>query len=133
MRLFLDIDGVILGKDDAQSSIVRLARRAEALLRLAIDRFDPWWLTTHSDGTIAPIVRHLAPYCPPNVLDLVQRIRPGRFKTLKTEVFADIGSDFLWSTTLRWRSSGNGLPIVVSRTTGSRCRTTVYCRPRSTG
>jgi hypothetical protein len=96
MRLYLDIDGVVLGKDSGASSEVRLARHAEDLLRLAIEAYDPWWLTTHSDGTIEPIVRHLRPYCSPSVLDLVQQIRPALFRTLKTEALADAGRDFIW-------------------------------------
>jgi hypothetical protein len=96
LRLYLDIDGVILGKDDLSSPHVCLARYAADLLRLAVAAFDPWWLTTHSDGTIDPILRHLRPYCPSPVLDLARQIRPAVFATLKTDALAGAGRDFVW-------------------------------------
>jgi hypothetical protein len=96
MKLYLDIDGVILGKDSAASPATRLAHHADTLLQLAVTEFEPWWLTTHSDGTIDPIVRHLAPYCSTATLDLVRRIRPAAFRTLKTEALVDVGPRFLW-------------------------------------
>jgi len=96
LRLYLYIDGVLLGKDNPGSPEVRLARHAETLLRLAVAAFDPWWLTTHSDGTIDPILRHLRPYCPPPVLDLARQIRPAVFVTLKTDALAGAGRDFVW-------------------------------------
>jgi hypothetical protein len=96
VRLYLDIDGVILGKDSAASPEIRLAHHADTLLRLAVAEFEPWWLTTHSDGTIDPILRHLAPYCSTATLDLARRIRPAVFRTLKTEALVDAGARFLW-------------------------------------
>ncbi len=96
VKLFLDIDGVLLGRDSAAPTAVGLARHAERLLRLAVDAFEPWWLTTHgADGTIEPIVRHLSRYCPASVLDLARRVRPAAFRTLKTEALVDAG-DFVW-------------------------------------
>jgi hypothetical protein len=125
VRLFLDIDGVLLGKDDPKSSRVCLARHAETLLQLAVERFEPWWLTTHSDGTIEPILRHLRPYSPPAVLDLARRIRPAVFKTLKTEALADAGHDFVWlddaplAVERQWLAkrglSGNWIPVDTRR------------------
>jgi hypothetical protein len=94
MRLYLDIDGVVLGKRDPTSSEVCLAHGAPDLLQLALDIFDPWWLTTHSDGEIAPIVRYLTPHCDDEVMTLVRRIPAAAFRTLKTEAL--VGTDFLW-------------------------------------
>ena len=92
VRLFIDIDGVLLGRDPGLSRTC-LAPHAEALLRLALDRFDAFWLSTHgSEGSIEPILRHLGPHCSPHMLDIVRHIRPARFTAIARTIRAGPGS-----------------------------------------
>ena len=92
-RLYLDVDGVLLGKEDPSSPIVVLARHAREFLEFALATFDCYWLTTHCKGDSAVVLEYLRPYSSPEVLQLLAEIRPTSFRTLKTEALA---GDFFW-------------------------------------
>lgn len=91
--MYLDIDGVLLGKVDPASHEIVLARHAETLLRLATSRFDAYWLTTHCDGTTQSVLDYISPYCPAPVGEMLLKIKPAHFRTMKTEA---LKGDFWW-------------------------------------
>ena len=62
MNLYLDIDGVLLGKEDSGSPEIRLALYAEEFLVFALAQFDCFWLTTHCQGRTEEVLKYLAPY-----------------------------------------------------------------------
>lgn len=93
MNLYLDIDGVLLGKADPGSPEIRLALHAEEFLVFALAHFDCFWLTTHCQGRTDEVLKYLAPYCTADFLAMAARIRPTRFRVMKTEALA---GDFLW-------------------------------------
>jgi hypothetical protein len=92
-RLYLDVDGVLLGKCDPSCPDIVLARHAGAFLSFVLERFDCYWLTTHCQGDTAGVLRYLKPYADPPVSDLLRAIRPTSFRVLKTEA---LGGDFTW-------------------------------------
>jgi len=77
LRLYLDIDGVLLTKRG------NLAQGAETFLRWAIGNHEPFWNSTRTrDGSTRGAHRAFH-----NMLDmeLIEAIRPTRWETLKTE------------------------------------------------
>jgi hypothetical protein len=92
IKLFLDIDGVLLGKREGQIS---LSAGATEFLNFVVDHFDCFWLTTHCQGEIAGPLERLRPYVDPELMTLLQRIKPTRFNVLKTEALPHVGG-FLW-------------------------------------
>ena len=93
MNLYLDIDGVLLGKADPASPEVRLALHAEEVLVFALAHFDCFWLTTHCHGRTDEVLKYLAPYGSAEFLALAEKVMPTRFRVMKTEALA---GDFLW-------------------------------------
>lgn len=93
IRLYLDIDGVILGKTDPASHEIVLARHAETFVEFAHRSFECFWLTTHCQGDTGPVIEYLRPYCDGPLLHLMASIRPTRWRTLKTEALVP---PFLW-------------------------------------
>lgn len=92
-RLYLDVDGVLLGKEDPSAAAVTLARHAREFLEFALSAFDCYWLTTHCRGDAGTVLEYLRPYASPEVLQLLAQVRPTTFRNLKTEALA---GDFLW-------------------------------------
>jgi len=94
--LYLDVDGVLLGKHSPHSTAVVLANHAHQFLEFCLPRFECHWLTTHcKDGNATAVLELLSRYTDEAVMRLVKQIRPTCWKTLKTEVI-HFGSDFYW-------------------------------------
>lgn len=93
-NLFLDVDGVLLGKLDPNSPEIVLARHAEEFLLLATsEKFSCRWLTTHCKGDSRTVLEYLRPHCPDSIMVMLAGIQPTNFRTLKTEV---LEGDFYW-------------------------------------
>jgi len=92
MNLFIDIDGVLLGKSP-ETNRPTLATHAKQFVEYVLDRFDCYWLTTHCKGSTDTAIDYLAPYSDPEFLTLIQKIKPTNYKTFKTEA---LFGDFLW-------------------------------------
>lgn len=90
MKLYIDIDGVLLG---AINNIPALAEDIEGFLEFALANFDCYWLTTHCKDDATQAVDYLRPYCDEEVLGLIQQIKATNFKTFKTEA---LSGDFIW-------------------------------------
>jgi len=97
-RLYLDVDGVLIGKHDPQDMFPTLARGALTFLGFCLEHFECVWLSTHSQpGTTEYVLRHLDSHAEPADKDLLgslaSRIAPSYYKTLKVEA---LEGDFLW-------------------------------------
>ena len=93
---YIDIDGVILGRNDPQSSDVALARHAQEFLEFCLQNYRCYWRTTHSrDGSIESIIAYLYPYMDAQLEDLVRQIQPAEWDFLKTDAI-DFDQDFYW-------------------------------------
>ena len=84
INLYLDIDGVLLHRDHT------LAKDAQEFLDWAIDHFDCYWLTTRDRSGLEKIISAFNGQLPE---DLLRKIKPTQWETLKTEAI-DLNSDF---------------------------------------
>jgi len=95
-RLYIDIDGVLLGKRTPDDCEVCLAGGATEFLEFALAQFDCYWLTTHANrGYTGPALRALKPYADKTFMELAWKVKPVTWKTLKTEAI-ELESDFYW-------------------------------------
>jgi hypothetical protein len=90
VKVYLDVDGVLLGQDAGN---VVLARHADELFDFLIENFDVYWLTTHCSGDAGRVITYLSRYAPQSFIDKLTAIKPTRFGVLKTEA---ISGDFYW-------------------------------------
>jgi hypothetical protein len=93
MLLFIDVDGVLLGKRRPRDIQLCLADGCERFIDFALDRFDCHWLTSHCRGDAGRVIDYLRPYATPRLLDKLRLIQPTGYKTFKTEA---LHGDFLW-------------------------------------
>jgi hypothetical protein len=93
VNLYLDIDGVLLGKTDPASPKIVLANHAQQFLDFALANFDCFWLTTHCKGDARPVLAYLRPYVPDDLMLLLAKIKPTTFDVLKTDALV---GDFFW-------------------------------------
>lgn len=102
MRLFLDVDGVLLGRTSPQASTYELANHATAFLRFVLTEFEVLWATTQCrHGDSSHVVSYIADHTPTDrreeVTELVRGIRATAFNVCKTEMFpTDSTSEWLW-------------------------------------
>ena len=90
MKLYLDIDGVLLNpKED------KAAEHAAELIEYITSEFDCYWLTTHCKGDAGPAVQYLSGYFPDMIVEKLMKIKPTYWETLKTEAI-DFDSNFIW-------------------------------------
>lgn len=90
MKLYLDIDGVLLTTKQTQ-----IAEDAPAFIAFVTENFDCFWLTTHCKGDNAPAIKYLSKYFDNETIELLQKVKPTDWSTLKTEAI-DFKSDFIW-------------------------------------
>jgi hypothetical protein len=89
VRLYLDIDGVLLGKGGS------LPANVHAFLTFVTANFDCHWLTTHCKGDAKTAIRYLAQHYPADWLPMLASIHPTHWDTLKTEGI-DLQTPFIW-------------------------------------
>lgn len=91
MNIYLDIDGVLLQKDGT------LAEYFEEFLEFFVSKHDVFWLTTHCRGGENNAIRHITQYneISERSLELLQKIKPTEWETLKTEGI-DFSQYFVW-------------------------------------
>ncbi len=113
--LFLDVDGVLLGKARPSDTEIVLAKYAEEFLEYSLQHYRCFWLTTHChDGDSTHIVNLLKRYAGETIIKMVKDISPVSWKTLKTEAI-DISSDFYWIddqllwSEIQWLKKNNAL------------------------
>lgn len=89
MKIYLDIDGVILTKDK------QVANYADEFIKHLVSNYDVYWLTTRCKGDSQCTLDSLARYFKPETVELLKKIKPTNWRTWKTEAI-DFDNDFLW-------------------------------------
>ena len=89
INLYLDIDGVILRKDQG------LPKSLDEFLEFVIDNFNCFWLTTHCKGDNKTAIKYLSSFFPINLLEKMKTVKPTNWETLKTEAI-NFDEDFVW-------------------------------------
>ncbi|MEI6090826.1 MAG: hypothetical protein WCR42_10270 [bacterium] len=90
MKLFIDIDGVLL-----TTKLTKPAENLREFIDYILENFDCYWLTTHCKGDTKPTIEYLAMFLDDEIVNRLRQISPTNWTTLKTEVF-DFSSNFLW-------------------------------------
>jgi len=94
--LYIDIDGVLLGKADPNDHEIILSKHAKDFLSYCLQHFDCYWLTTHCrNGDPSNAINLLYGHSNASVMELLKAIKPTTWVTLKTEAIA-LKSDFYW-------------------------------------
>ena len=89
MKIYLDIDGVILKKD------YTLPEYAKEFISFLTTNYDCYWLTTHCRGGNNKAIDHLSKCYPFSTLEQLKMIKQTNWTDLKTEAI-DLNSDFIW-------------------------------------
>lgn len=89
MRIYLDIDGVLLAND------FNPANHVHEFLKRVVDGNDVYWLTTHCQGDASTAIERLSLVLDPDTLALLQNVKPTRWDTAKTEAI-DFSQPFVW-------------------------------------
>jgi hypothetical protein len=85
-KLYLDLDGVLIGKNSPRVINNAIAKHAEDFLKYTLKYFDCYWLTTHcKDGDNQRVLNQLKIYADEGILSLAKVIKPTSWVTLKTE------------------------------------------------
>lgn len=94
--LYLDIDGVLLGKQHPDDAEIVLANHAEEFLRYCLNNFTCYWLTTHCrPSSEHSVLEAFSGYADGAVFELLKKIKTSSWNMLKTEAI-DFSSDFHW-------------------------------------
>jgi hypothetical protein len=102
LLLFLDVDGVLLGRPEIGSSAYQLANHGLSFLRFVVAEFEVGWATTHCrDGDSRHVVSYIAEHATEEqrdeVVSLAEAIRPTYFNVCKTEIFqVHSGRPWIW-------------------------------------
>lgn len=90
MKIYLDIDGVLLGRG------WKPALHVTEFLKAATDKHDCYWLTTHcKDGNPMQAMTYLGQVLSPEAMEYCRKIKPIIWSFKKTDAI-DLKSDFLW-------------------------------------
>ena len=89
MNIYLDIDGVILVND------IQEAKHSKEFIKYLTDNHNVYWLTTHCKGDAEYTVNFVSRYFDPETIELLKKIKPTNWDTLKTEAI-DFDKPFLW-------------------------------------
>ena len=99
MKVFLDIDGVLLGKDRDMFTRATLADHAVSFLEFAVSRFEVYWLTPQCRGNaelaVAHLVRHAKLSDRERLMSAASRVRATNYDDDRTEALPQDG-DFVW-------------------------------------
>lgn len=89
MNIYLDIDGVILDKS------LKPTNHLKEFLEHITTNYEVYWLTTHCKGDSNPTLVYLSRFLDEDVLELLKKIKPTNWDTLKTDAI-DFTKDFVW-------------------------------------
>lgn len=99
MKVFLDVDGVLLGTDRDKPHRLALADFALDFLAFLLPRAEVFWLTPHCRGSTAAVVAHLVHHSKASdrerLLTLAGAVRATDWRLLRTEALPADGR-FLW-------------------------------------
>lgn len=89
MKIYLDIDGVILKKN------LTIPEYGEEFIAYLITNYNCYWLTTHCKGDTQDAINHLSQFYPPSTVEQLKMIKQTNWESLKVEA-VDLNSDFIW-------------------------------------
>ncbi|KKS62584.1 MAG: hypothetical protein UV28_C0008G0004 [Candidatus Collierbacteria bacterium GW2011_GWE2_42_48] len=99
MKVYLDIDDTLINTDIYNT---RPANYLKGFLEYILENHDVYWLTTHCNGDATVPVAYLARFVTSDIVQLIMKIKPTKWRVLKTEAI-DMASDFVWlDDTLSW-------------------------------
>lgn len=99
MKIYLDIDDTLINTDMYN---MRPANHLKVFLECMLNNHDVYWLTTHCNGDATTAVFYMNKFVSSDITDLIMKIKPTRWKVLKTEAI-NMDEDFLWfDDTLSW-------------------------------
>ena len=90
MKIYLDIDGVLLDYDNGG-----VADGAVELIEYVTKEFDCYWLTTHCKGDQTTAIKYLQEYFPNDTMELLKKVKATDWTDMKTEGI-DFDSNFIW-------------------------------------
>ena len=90
MRIYLDIDGVLLTSKNTKAVF-----NSELFIDFLVKTFDCFWLTTHCKGDLKPTIWYLEQYFDSATIEKLKQIKETNWNTLKTEAI-DFNSEFFW-------------------------------------
>ncbi|MDJ1482415.1 hypothetical protein QNI16_18060 [Cytophagaceae bacterium YF14B1] len=102
VQLYLDIDGVLLTKDQ------KLPEGVYELLDYILATFDCYWLTTHCKGHADTTIVYLSKFYSREYLEKLKQVKPTNWDTLKTEAI-DYTQSFVWLDDFPFESEKNSL------------------------
>ena len=95
MNIYIDIDGVLL-KESPLNEAGEPVPGVEKFLKQVTSKYDCYWLTTHCmDGDLEHLLGYLKRKLPETCIPYIAKIRPTRWKLLKTEAI-DFNQEFRW-------------------------------------
>ena len=89
MKIYFDIDGVLVGRG------WKPALYSTEFLKMATEKHDCYWATTHCRGWVGPVFEYLKEIITPEALAYCEHIKTTEWDYNKVEVI-DLSSDFLW-------------------------------------
>lgn len=89
-KIYIDIDGVLLTIKKPHK-----AEDSDLFVFFLIENFDCYWLTTHCKGDAKTAVDYLSRYFDDETIQLLKKVKPTNWNTLKTEII-DFSSEFFW-------------------------------------
>ena len=99
MKIFLDVDGVLLGIDRERPQRLLLADHALDFLAFVLARAEVWWLTPHCRGDSRTVVDHIVRHSKASdrerVMKLAPQVRATDYRGLRTEALPADGR-FVW-------------------------------------
>lgn len=93
MTLYLDVDGVILGRNSNGDSV--LIPNIEKIFHYCNKYFKCCWLSTHGRHSTEDVLDYLWPYSRDINFSIFKKIEAVRWNTLKTEAI-DFSGPFIW-------------------------------------
>ena len=101
-NLYLDIDGVILTRGVAP------ALHLDKFLKYVLSNYSVFWLTTKYRGDTREIIKYLSQFLIPDLIHLLELIKPTSFDLDKTEAI-DFSKNFFWLDNELFNSEKNTL------------------------
>ena len=99
MKIFLDVDGVLLGIDRERPQRLLLADHALDFLAFVLARAEAYWLTPHCRGDSRAVVDHIVRHSKASdrerVMKLAPQVRATDYRGLRTEALPADGR-FVW-------------------------------------
>lgn len=93
-KIYIDVDGVLLGKEHNNSSNVVLAEGVNEFIDFVLKHFDCYWLTTHCRGNNRNVLAYLRRFTDDQLHSKLKKIKPTNFDVFKTEAL-DEKDDFI--------------------------------------